>query len=140
MTISRHGYSAVPAETATIVILIGSTVGAALLALATGFGADLLVPLRSADPWPVILVAGILAAGVPSFLFLTAIRRIGGTRTGILMLWEPVVGVLLAGLLLGERLVPVQVVGGALVLGAALILQLASDPEEEPIAGALDIV
>ena len=56
------------------------------------------------------------------------------------MLWEPIVGVMLAAVLLGERLVPVQIVGGALVLTAALILQLDADPAEEPIAGAIDIV
>lgn len=140
VTISRHGYSAVPAEAATAVILLGSAVGAALVALAAGALGELLVPFESLEPWPILLFAGILAAGLPSFLFLTAIRRIGGTRTGILMLWEPVVGVVLAAVLLGERLGPVQVVGGALVLAAALILQVSSDPEEEPIAGTVDIV
>jgi drug/metabolite transporter (DMT)-like permease len=140
ITISRHGYRGVPAETATMVILLGSAVGAVLVAIAAGLAAQLLVPLERLQPWPIVLVAGILGAALPSFLFLTAIRRIGGTRTGILMLWEPVVGVVLAALLLGERLVPVQIAGGALVLGAALLLQLASDPAEEPIAGALDIV
>jgi len=140
MTISRHGYSRVPAETATLVILVGSALGASLTALVAGSTAGLLVPFAGLGTWPIILVAGILTAGLPSFLFLTAIRRIGGTRTGILMLWEPIVGVMLAAVLLGERLVPVQIVGGALVLTAALILQLDADPAEEPIAGAIDIV
>jgi drug/metabolite transporter (DMT)-like permease len=71
---------------------------------------------------------------VSSLLFLTAIRKIGGTRTGILMLLEPVVGVLLAALWLGEALLPVQVAGGVLVLAGALVLQLRSSPEHEPIA------
>ena len=52
-----------------------------------------------------------MAAGVSSLLFLTAIRTIGGTRTGILMLFEPVVGVVLAALLLREPLLPVQLAG-----------------------------
>ena len=83
-----------------------------------------------------------MAAGLSSLLFLTAIRRIGGTRTGILMLFEPVVGVILAGLLLGERLAPVQVLGGALVLAGALVLQVRSTPERAPLveAGAGPVV
>ena len=104
-----------------------------------GQGDGLAAPLRSLDPWPVLLLAGIVAAGMSSLLFLTAIRLIGGTRTGILMLLEPVVGVALAALWLGETLVPVQVAGGALVLLGALVLQVRSDPGHdavvEPAAG-----
>jgi drug/metabolite transporter (DMT)-like permease len=66
-------------------------------------------------------------------LFLMAIRRIGGTRTGILMLLEPVVGVLLAALVLGEALAPIQAVGAALVLAGALVLQRRSEPDLEPV-------
>ncbi len=77
-----------------------------------------------------------------SVLFLTAIRRIGGTRTGILMLFEPVVGVLLAAAWLGEALVPVQLAGGALVLAGAVVLQASSTPDREPVveAGASPVV
>ena len=73
------------------------------------------------------------AAGVSSLLFLIAIRAIGGTRTGILMLFEPVVGVLLAALLLHEPLLPVQLLGGALVLAGALVLQLRAQPDLSPL-------
>jgi drug/metabolite transporter (DMT)-like permease len=56
-------------------------------------------------------------------LLLVGIRAIGGTRSGILMLIEPLVGVSLAALLLHEGLRPIQVVGGAAILAAALLLQ-----------------
>ena len=134
MTVSRGGYARVPADAATIVILAASVVGASTIAILVGQGQQLLAPLRSLDPWPILLVAGILAAGVSSLLFLTAIRTIGGTRTGILMLLEPVVGVVLAALLLGEALGPLQAAGGGLVLAGALVLQLRSEPALEPIA------
>lgn len=134
MTVSRGGYSRVPADAATIVILAASVVGASTIAILTGQGQDLLTPLRSLEPWPILLVAGVLAAGVSSLLFLTAIRTIGGTRTGILMLLEPVVGVVLASVLLGEALGPLQAIGGMLVLAGALVLQLRSEPALEPIA------
>jgi drug/metabolite transporter (DMT)-like permease len=124
MTVSRGGYSRVPADAATIVILAASVVGASTIAVLVGQGQQLLAPLRSLEPWPILLVAGVL----------TAIRTIGGTRTGILMLLEPVVGVVLAALLLGEALGPLQGVGGVLVLAGALVLQLRSEPALEPIA------
>jgi len=136
VTVSRHGYRSVPADAATALILLTSMGGAALLAPMVGQAGGLVAPLQSTDAWPVLLVAGIIAAGVSSLLFLTAIRRIGGTRTGILMLWEPVVGVVLAALWLGESLAPVQLAGGALVLLGAMVLQLRSEPELEPVVEA----
>ncbi len=134
MTVSRGGYSKVPADAATLVILATSIVGASLIAVVVGQADALLMPFQSVDPWPALLVAGVAAAGLSSLLFLTAIRTIGGTRTGILMLFEPVVGVVLAAAWLGEALLPVQVAGGALVLAGALVLQVRSDAPFEPVA------
>ena len=136
VTVSRHGYRSLPADAATLLILATSLAGAALLAVVVDQVDGLAAPLRSADPWPALLVAGVVAAGISSLMFLTAIRRIGGTRTGILMLWEPVVGVLLAALWLGEPLAPVQLAGGAFVLAGAVVLQLRSDPDLEPVVEA----
>ncbi len=50
------------------------------------------------------------------------------------MLLEPVVGAVLAGLLLGEGLGPLQLLGGVLVLGGALVLQIR--PPARPLAVA----
>src|SRR5262245_17309327 len=132
--VSRTGYRSVPSDAAMFVNLATTLVGATLLAVLVGQGAGVFAPMRSLDPWPFIVLAGVASAGVSSLLFLTAIRRIGGTRTGILMLLEPVVGAALAALLLGEALGPVQVLGGALVLAGALVLQLRSVPENAPMA------
>jgi drug/metabolite transporter (DMT)-like permease len=133
VTVSRTGYRAVPADAATFVILGASVIGASAIAILAGQGAGLTAPLHSLDPWPYLLLAGVACAGVSSLLFLTAIRKIGGTRTGILMLLEPVVGVVLAGIVLGEAMGPIQVVGGALVLVGALVLQVRSDPQLEAV-------
>ena len=135
VSVSRNGYRSVPADAATLLILSVSVVGAVLIALVVGQTEDLLTPFRSLDPLPILLAAGVLAAGLSSLLFLTAIRKLGGTRTGILMLLEPVVGVVLAALWLGETLAPVQFVGGGLVLLGALVLQLRSDPDLDPVEG-----
>ncbi len=133
MTVSRTGYRALPADAATFVILATSVVGASFIALLTRQADGLLAPFQSLAPWPFILLAGVAGAGVSSLLFLTAIRAIGGTRTGILMLLEPVVGVVLAGLLLGEAMGPIQAIGGALVLAGALVLQARSGPGHEAV-------
>ena len=133
VTVSRSGYTSVPADAATLVILAASAVGASVIAALVGQGGQVVAPLTSLAPWPYLLLAGVAAAGISSLLFLTAIRTIGGTRTGILMLFEPVVGVILAAVLLGEPLGPVQLLGGLLVLAGALVLQLGAAPELSPV-------
>jgi drug/metabolite transporter (DMT)-like permease len=133
VTVSRSGYSSVPADAATLVAMAASIVGASLIALLAGQGAQLAAPLRSLDPLPFLVLAGVAGAAISSLLFLTAIRAIGGTRTGILMLFEPVVGVGLAAWLLGEPLRPVQLLGAGLVLAGALVLQLRAEPDLSPV-------
>ena len=133
MTVSRSGYRSVPTDAATLAILAVSAVGASAIAVGVGQGGGLVEPFRSTDPWAILLVAGIAAAAISSVLFLTAIRRLGPTRAGILMLLEPVVGVVLAAVWLHESLGPLQALGGGLVLAGALVLQLGSDPNLEPV-------
>ena len=55
-------------------------------------------------------------------LFFAGLRRVGPTTASILGTVEPLVTVLLAFLVFGESLGPVQLVGGALVLSAVLAL------------------
>lgn len=120
---SRDGYRAVPAEQAIVVVLAVSTLGAVLVAVVAGDGTSLTYPLGAPDVLPLLLFTGIVTAAIPSLGFLTGIRAIGGTRAGILMLFEPVVGVALAAWLLHEALVPIQVLGAVAILAAALLIQ-----------------
>jgi DME family drug/metabolite transporter len=121
VTASRGRFRTVPSEQAIFWVLLATAAACAVVAIATGDPLDL--PFRSPRALGLVAFTGIVAAGIPSLLFLVGIRTIGGTRAGILMLIEPVIGVALAALLLHEGLVPVQVLGGIAILGAALLLQ-----------------
>ena len=123
VVISRDGYSQVPTEQAMALVLLVTVIGAASLAILAGSPESLVYPLAAPRVLPLLLFTGIFAAAIPSLGFLTGIRAIGGTRAGILMLFEPVVGVALAAWLLGEALVPIQALGAAAILAAALLLQ-----------------
>jgi drug/metabolite transporter (DMT)-like permease len=61
-------------------------------------------------------------------LFFAGLRRVGPTTASILATVEPLVTVLLAFLVFGEVLGVVQVVGGALVLAAVLVLNVRLRP------------
>jgi len=129
VVVSRAGYRSVPTEQAMGLILGGSAVLSAGLAFAVGAAGGLALPVLAPELLPLLVFTGLACATIPSLLFLTGIRLIGGTRTGILMLIEPVVGVALAAALLAEAVTPLQVVGGLAILVAAALLTRAGTRE-----------
>jgi drug/metabolite transporter (DMT)-like permease len=64
----------------------------------------------------------IVATAIPATLFLAGLARVGATRAAIISTLEPATTVVLAALLLGEGLGPVRLLGGAVVLTAAVIV------------------
>jgi drug/metabolite transporter (DMT)-like permease len=136
VTVSRHGYPQVPTEQAITIVVGVTLVGAMVMAILGGSAASLTWPVEQPSVLPLLLFTGILAAAIPSLGFLTGIRTIGGFRAGVLMLFEPVVGVALAAWLLDESLVPIQILGAVAILAAAIILQRSAgdEPEIEPAA------
>jgi drug/metabolite transporter (DMT)-like permease len=80
---------------------------------------------------------------LPFSAFLHALHHIDATKASVTATLEPVVAGILAFLLLGEVLAPLQIVGGALVLAAIAVVQTplgrakapAGIPAEEPDEG-----
>ncbi|HYH94010.1 MAG TPA: DMT family transporter [Candidatus Saccharimonadales bacterium] len=138
VVISRDGYQQVPTEQALVVVLAVTVLGATAIALIGSSPASLIEPIGSPSVIPLLLFTGIFSAAIPSLGFLAGIRSIGGTRAGILMLFEPVVGVALAAWLLDESLVPLQVAGAAAILAAAILLQRGTRTEGVGADGADD--
>jgi drug/metabolite transporter (DMT)-like permease len=117
--VSRDGYPSVPAEHATMLILLG---GACL----SGVAAVLLGELGAVIAWiadptaiAMIVIAGTLGAAIAKLLLLRGVRAIGSTRAALLMLLEPLAGVAFAALFLGQAITPAQAVGGAAIIAAA---------------------
>jgi drug/metabolite transporter (DMT)-like permease len=131
VTISRRGYPSIPADQAMAVILGGTLVGCVAIAVLTGGAAQLVMPFANPKLLAILLVAGSFGAAIASLFFLAAIRLIGGMRTGILMLFEPVVAVTLAAILLHESIRPMQAIGAVAVLGAAVVLRRSSAGEAD---------
>lgn len=129
--LTSRGYSHVPSEQAMGSILAGSGVVAAIVTILSGGPAALLEPLGNGPLLGLLLVVGIFTAAVPSFLFLNGIRRLGGIRSGIVMLAEPVVAITLAAIFLSEPVAPLQAVGGVTILVAAVLVQRDSQSDAE---------
>lgn len=104
------------------VITSGAVV--ALLVGATGAFGDSLTTDIDAIGWLAILALALVSTVVAISAFLAGMSRLDPVRTSILSTVEPAVSVVLAALLLGERLSAQQVLGGALIVSSAVLLQL----------------
>jgi drug/metabolite transporter (DMT)-like permease len=121
---ARHGFGAIPGGQAAALTMGGATLVYLALALPTGQLATFAQPLASfAALWPV-MIAGVIGAGVATVCFIGGIRLLGAPRATILSTLEPVVGVGLAALLFGDQPSALQLVGGAAIIGAGVLLQL----------------
>jgi drug/metabolite transporter (DMT)-like permease len=110
------------------------TTSAATLA---GWGAvtgSLAVPPVAGMAW--LLVLAVVSTVVPLVVLLLGVRAVGASTAAILSCFEPAVVVAVAAVLYGERLSPVQLVGGAAVIASVLILQ-AKRRRRDRQAGAL---
>ena len=117
----------VPGAVSGAYIITGAafSFSAASLLLGTGF----LWP-RTAAEWG--SMAGlVLSSTVFGFvLFVAGLKRVGPQVASVLGTFEPLGTLLLAAILLGERLAPLQWAGAALIIGAAFVLA-ATGPAEE---------
>ncbi len=72
--------------------------------------------------WLAMLGMVIFSTIIPVVTFLAGLERIGPTNAAMLSTLEPVVTVLLAAWLFGEKLMPIVMVGGGLILVAVVLL------------------
>jgi drug/metabolite transporter (DMT)-like permease len=73
--------------------------------------------------WLVVAGLSLVSTVMPVTAFMLGLPKVGPATASIVSTFEPVVTVTLAMVVFGERLSPVQAVGGALVLGAVIVLQ-----------------
>jgi drug/metabolite transporter (DMT)-like permease len=108
-----------PAMPASAVIITGAAAAFALLA---AFNNELTLPPTAAG-WAIAVSLAVVPTMLAISLFLAGLPRVGATRAALLSTWEPVVTVGLAVLLLGDRMSPIQALGGILVLAAVIVVQ-----------------
>jgi drug/metabolite transporter (DMT)-like permease len=109
--------------TATAAVFLGA-------ALATGRDVDPGSIPRAA--WPLLLGVGFLASFLAIQTFYAGTRRIGAAKAALISTVEPPVIVVLAWLVLGQTLAPIQLAGAALILVGVIIAQTAPRPRGAP--------
>ena len=84
----------------------------------------------------VVVMLGALGPGaLCGLLFVWGLRRVAASHASVLTLLEPFVAVLLAAAVMGERVGLVSLVGGALILGGALLVVTGAVPGTSTTAG-----
>jgi drug/metabolite transporter (DMT)-like permease len=131
LTGDRVGVGVPPVVLAALVCL-GATCTYALASVARGgpqlgFGAD---------GWAWVAAIAVVSTVAAILCFFAGLARVGPSAASILSTLEPVVTVALAAAAFGESLSAVQLVGGALVLAAVLVMQWPARPRVTLIAGA----
>ena len=89
----------------------------------------------SSAGWLTILGIVFISTIIPVATFLMGLERVGPTNAAMLSTVEPVVTVLLAAWLFGDKLEPVVLIGGALILAAVILLtraELGTESGEQP--------
>jgi drug/metabolite transporter (DMT)-like permease len=109
-------YSPVKLTTASMVF---GTIPLVLVSLPAMARQDWSAP--TAGAWVGLLYSAIFSVAIGYVAWYTSVRRVGSARTAIFSNLTPVVSVIVAWLFLGYRLTPLQLAGGAVVLGGLVL-------------------
>lgn len=120
---SRIGNGVDPLVSA-LVVCASAAVVYGVLAARQGFAAP-----HGADGWTATLLLSLVSTVAAIALFLSGLQKIGAARTSLVSTVEPVVTLLLASTMLGEKLTLAQGLGGALILSAVALIAREADPK-----------
>ena len=109
-----------PAPAAAIMTTATALVYAALVLGTGGSISPVDVPEGT---WLAILGIGLVATAIAIQAFYAGVKRVGGARASLISTVEPVYTIALAMILFGERLTPIQIAGGALVIFAVILAE-----------------
>lgn len=70
--------------------------------------------------WVCLLVVGLVHTGVAYCLYFSSLKELPGQEAAILSYIDPLVAVLISVFVLGEQMLPLQILGGVLILGFTL--------------------
>lgn len=90
---------------------------------------------RDLGQWGRMIYVAVLGTAVPFGLYFAGIDHIRASRASITATTEPIFAGVIAFLILGETLGPLQILGGVLVLGAVVLLQLKRDRDDRSPRG-----
>jgi drug/metabolite transporter (DMT)-like permease len=120
---SRTGGAGAETRPAVASALMISGTFAIVAVLAVAAGEPILPAQVPADAWFGLLGIAVFATALAISAFYAATARIGAAQTALVSTVEPVWTITLATLFFGESLAPIQLLGGAFVIGGVILAQ-----------------
>ncbi len=81
--------------------------------------------------WACLLTVGLIHTGITYCMYFSSLGELPGQKAAILSYIDPLVAILVSVLALHETIAPLQIVGGALILGFTLWNELGNDKKEK---------
>jgi drug/metabolite transporter (DMT)-like permease len=132
----RTGRDAGGGTSASVATSVMMTVTAAVFwAMALVTGTPILPGTFPAEAWPAIVGLAVVGTFIPIQAIYAGAQRVGAARAALLSTIEPLWAITLASLIYGERLEPVQLAGGVLVLTGVVLAQTAREGRSRALAG-----
>ncbi|HSN91007.1 MAG TPA: DMT family transporter [Anaeromyxobacteraceae bacterium] len=126
--------SRIPAEVTPTASSTAIITGAAISYAALGAVRGVRLP-GTPGGWGAALAIALVCTVLAIFLFQAGLQRLGAVRASVYSTVEPAFTLLLAAALLGERLTALRVAGGALIIGAVVLLARSDLAREGAPAG-----
>lgn len=92
----------------------------ALLFLPQTFATYQTVSTLPMQAWAYVIGLSLVGTIAPFFLYMTALNKLPATTASVFTIIEPLTAIILAIVLLGQPLLPLQMIGVALIIGATL--------------------
>jgi drug/metabolite transporter (DMT)-like permease len=103
--------------------LMMTATGAIFLGLAVVTGHPIAPSTIPSGAWTGLIGIGLVSTFIAIQTFYAGARRTGAAQAALISTIEPAYTIVMAAILFGERLTPVQMMGGALIIGAVLLAQ-----------------
>jgi drug/metabolite transporter (DMT)-like permease len=113
---SRFPKDVTPTASTTVIVSSAAVVYLVVVAV-NGFH-----PPTTGSGWMAVLAIAFICTLLAILFFFEGLERVGPVRASVFSTVEPVFTVLLAAALLGERITLTRVLGGAIVVGAVILL------------------
>jgi drug/metabolite transporter (DMT)-like permease len=102
-------------------------VGSAICFLILALGSRSVTVHLEPVAWAAILGLAILSTVLPAVFFIMGLMRLGPVRTAIVSTVEPFITAIFGAVVLNQRITATTVLGGALIVGSVVLLQMARE-------------
>ena len=110
-------------EPAPATALMTTATAVSYLVLMLGTGHSVAPAAVPSAAWPGVIGVALFATALAVQALYAGARRVGAARASLISTVEPIYTITLAAILLGESLAPIQLLGGALILGGVLLAE-----------------